>query len=174
MALAFVVEDGSGLSAATSYLSIADMKQYWDNMGYSHASLESTAIKQYLNLSAKALDGQYGGRWPGIRGTVSQGLLWPRIGALYYDGSSIGSSTLPGEIEDAIAELAYIISQGTEVTAVNTDTADVKRESVNVAGAISESKEYWGLLRLSPVMPTVINALVPILGSGTSVKLVRV
>ena len=174
MALVFVVEDGTGLSTATSFLSIADMKQYWDNMGYDYSSLESATIKQYLNLAAKALDGQYGSRWPGLRGTISQGLLWPRIGACYYDRSTISSSVVPDEVEDAIAELAYIISTGTAVTAVNSNSSDVKRESVSVAGAISESKEYWGLTRMSPVMPTVVNALVPILGTGTAVKLVRV
>jgi hypothetical protein len=35
MAINFVVEDGTGLTTATAYLSLEELKQYWDNVGYS-------------------------------------------------------------------------------------------------------------------------------------------
>ena len=36
MAIEYVVEDGTGLSTATSYISTADFDQYWENVGYTN------------------------------------------------------------------------------------------------------------------------------------------
>lgn len=166
MAALFVVEDGTGLETATSYLSETDMKQLWDNAGYDYSALASADIEVLLNNATLSLDGRYGEKWPGTRGSSGQALDWPRSGVDDRDGYTRSSSSVPSEIETAVSELAYSVNAGTDVDPESTNPGDLKAESVTVEGAIKESKEYFeGSSRTYPEIPKVENALRRLLGT---------
>jgi len=165
MAVQFEVEDGSGKSDSTSYVSVEDMKQYWENMGYDYLDLSDEQIEILLNKATKILDGMLASKWPGVRKVRTQALQWPRTGALYPDGYRVLSDKVPKEIEEAIMEFAYVISSGVDVAPVDTDPGKIKSESVSVAGAVSENKTYReGAGRSHVYMPLVMDALRPLLG----------
>jgi hypothetical protein len=76
MAVEFVVEDGTGLSTATSYVSVDDFKQYWENRGVDYSGYDEDAIKGKLNLATQYIDGLY--NYQGYKWTDEQALEFPR------------------------------------------------------------------------------------------------
>ena len=175
MAVEFVVEDGSGKSDATSYISIADMKQYWDNRGYDYSALSDDQISILLNRSSQIVDGQYFVHFDGTRSSSTQALLWPRLDTEYPDQWTIASNAIPKEIPQAISEMAFAINGGTDPQPIQTDPGNIKRQSEKV-DVITVSKEYMDT-RSHPKIPAVDDVLRPLLGNVGSyggVGLVRV
>ena len=178
MAIEFVVEDGTGLSTATTYISIADMKQYWDNMEYDYSALSDDEIEALLNKASQVIDGQYFNVWPGQRSSRTQGMQWPRNDACYPDGWLIASSELPVELPDATAEMAYAKSgQSVDIQPVDANKGILTRHDVSV-DVVSEGKSFQpGTYRSHPRIPAVddiIRKLTGKTGTPGRIDLIRV
>lgn len=105
--MAIVVEDGTGLSTAEAYITVADADTYFANRGNAAwAALTTTAKEQALRAGADYMQAVYGGAWAGCKLKITQALDWPRTAVLY-------PTTLPVEIMRANAELALRASTGT-------------------------------------------------------------
>ena len=66
--MALIVEDGTGVSGAESYISVVDADDYHTNHGNtSWGSADTTAKEIALRKASEYLDGKYGKRWLGIR-----------------------------------------------------------------------------------------------------------
>lgn len=141
----FVVEDGSGLSTANSYLSVANADTYHTNVTRSSDwSGATAAVKQNaLIVATQYLDIHYQGRWRGCKSSGTQALSWPRHSVEDDDGYWLDSSSLPQKLKDACAELALRVVLGDDLLGVATTPGAVVSESVTV-GPISESKTYLG------------------------------
>lgn len=141
----FVVEDGTGLSTANSYLSVADADTYHNNVTRSDDwSGATAAVKQNaLIVATQYLDIRYQGRWRGYRNSSAQALAWPRCAVEDDDGYLLDSASLPQKLEDACAEMALRVVLGDDLLGAVTETGEVVSESVSV-GPISESKTYAG------------------------------
>jgi hypothetical protein len=163
MAVEFVVEDGSGKTDATSYMSTTDMDQYWENKGYDAFTGTTEAKEQLLNQATSIVDGQYSNRFDGNRTSRDQALQWPREKAYYPDGWEIASNSIPKEMPNAIAEMAYAINSGTDPQPIETDLGNVKRKSDKV-DVITTSREYFDT-RSHPKISAVEDALRPLLGN---------
>jgi len=115
MAINFVVEDGTGLSNATSYIAIADANQYVedyvaDSTDWSAAS--DDVKKQALNVASQFIDLQYV-PLQGVRLKEAQALNWPRAYVTDRDGYSVDSDIVPQRVEYATVEVAlYFVSNG--------------------------------------------------------------
>ena len=138
MAIEFVVSDGTGLADATSYISVADMKQYWENLGYALGTLTDDEIEVLLNKSTRVLDNYYIRRWPGYRNSETQRLEWPRQSAYYIDGELIDEDEIPIEVKDALCELAYISNSGTDLQ----PTVDPNGVAIVTDDRVSSLKTY--------------------------------
>ena len=141
----FVVETGSGLSTANSYLSVADADTYHSNVTRSSDwSAATAAVKQNaLIVATQYLDIHYQGRWRGYRASGTQALAWPRASVEDDDGYWLDSASLPQRLKDACAELALRVVLGDNLLGTVTEAGEVVSESVTV-GPISESKSYAG------------------------------
>lgn len=109
MAPTFVVENGTGVAGANSYLEITDADQYHENIGTPAASWISKTDdekKQALRDGTRYLDGKYGNRWNGYRSDGVQPLDWPRQSVIDTDGFFVLSNTLPQGLKDACSEAA--------------------------------------------------------------------
>ncbi len=105
--MAFIVEDGTGLVTATSYLSEADADLYHaDRENVAWAAAVTSAKEAALILATDFLDTRY--RFLGIRKTDVQALAWPRDAAFEFDGRRIDPDSLPVALERATAELAAL------------------------------------------------------------------
>lgn len=103
--MALIVEDGTGLATAQSYISAADASTYHTAHGNT-AWTGTDAVKEAALVRATAwLDGRYLSRWPGVRYTSTQALEWPRAGAVDCDGNEL-SAMVPAALKNALCEAA--------------------------------------------------------------------
>jgi len=110
MAIEFTTEDGTGKTTATSYLTVAEFRQYWENRGTSYpedtlpATTEDDKIKAYLNSATEFLDITF--RFKGIKVSDDQALEFPRHGVMKSNGRVVDSDIVPTDIKNACAYLA--------------------------------------------------------------------
>lgn len=108
--MALVVEDGTGLATAESFISVADADTRHSNLGNSAwADLSTAAKEQALRKSTIYMEGAFRERWKGTRLLRAQALSWPRYGAV-VDGYVLDSNYVPAEVANACADLALTAS----------------------------------------------------------------
>ena len=109
MALTLVVEDGSGLTNANSYISVADATSYFDGHLYSSEwdDASNTQRETALVMASRLLDEWID--WSGARATENQGLRWPRYNTYDRDGYALDSNIVPPFLEVATAEQALYL-----------------------------------------------------------------
>lgn len=179
--MAFIVEDGTGLSNANAYVSVADADSYNSDRGNTLWSDLSTQEKEQAIVRATDYMVQvYRLRWKGYRVLPTQALDMPRsfmiiddfqyaglngytiIGGNYYYPNNI----VPTEVKNACIELAMRASQGE----LNPDlTQGVIREKVDVIEVT-----YDQYSSQSPRYKAIDNMLQPFFsGSQNSHRVVR-
>ncbi|AVX04340.1 hypothetical protein MXMO3_01815 [Maritalea myrionectae] len=159
--MALTVEDGTGVSGAEAYVSVADADTYWGNRTHSSFyttwNAASSGEKEgALREAAGHLDARYGRFYRGHRKGYVQGLQWPRSNA--FDDAGFLLPELPQEIVDANADLAVRALSA----ALSSDAARggmVKRNKVDGAvereffeGASPETKYGQIETMLGPVL----------------------
>jgi len=146
--MTITVEDGTGLAAADSYLSVAAADTYHTNHSDSSDwSGATTAVKEKaLRMATQYVDTVYKRRWKGIKQLETQALAWPRWKVTDFDGFTVGDDHVPADLEDAIAELALrdITETGGLIPDIDAP-GTIKSEKVGLGrGAIVSEKTYVG------------------------------
>ena len=111
--MSLIVEDGTGLSTAESYISVADASTYHSNRGNAAwAALSTDTIReQYLRKATDYMVAMYRNSWQGYKVNGDQALDWPRSGCV-VDGISVDDDIVPTPIKNACAELALKVASG--------------------------------------------------------------
>lgn len=113
--MALIVETGSNVVGAESYLSVSDADTYHANRGNAAwAALTTTETEQALRKATDYMQ-TYRKRWKGYRSYATQPLDWPRRTILIDDSvlnSWIPYDSIPTEIKNACAELALRAAAG--------------------------------------------------------------
>lgn len=141
-----VVENGTGLQNAESYVSVAFVDNYFNTFysaekSYSWKSQRDDLKEIALRQVTSYYEFKYAIDLPGTRKTSNQSLSWPRVGAL-HDGSYIDSTVVPTLLQQAIAELAIKYAADSSVFFPDRDSeAGVSEESVSI-GSMSVSTKY--------------------------------
>lgn len=100
-----IVEDGTGLTNAESYCSVAAADARHSAFGNA-AWTGTDAVKEAALRRATAyMEQAYRGRWKGTKLLRAQALSWPRYGA-EADGWDISGTTVPADVANACADLA--------------------------------------------------------------------
>jgi hypothetical protein len=109
MSIQFVVEDGTYKADATSYVSVAEFLQYWENRGKDYSG--ESGLEAQLNVATQYIDNLH--VYEGQKQTSTQALQFPRdevIDRNYIDQSGI----VPDAIKYAVCEAAaYELDGGT-------------------------------------------------------------
>lgn len=105
--MSIIVEDGTGLSTAESYISVADATTYFSARGdTTWAAISTDALREaYLRKATEYMTQVYRSRWEGVRYTETQALDWPREGVV-RDSWQVDTDEVPVEVQRACAELA--------------------------------------------------------------------
>jgi hypothetical protein len=113
MAFTFLVEDGTGLSAATSYVSVEDADDILTtniHAGPIWTELEEADKERLLSWASRYLDDR--ATWYGYRAVETSSLRWPRSGVVDRDRVAIASNVIPRQLKIATAEMArYLIAE---------------------------------------------------------------
>lgn len=102
-----IVEDGSSILDADSYVSLDDAIDYCANRGLAFTASPSVLGEAALVRASAAIDARYSVAYPGYRKAGrDQGLHWPRAAAYDSDGWLIRDNEIPVEIARATIEAA--------------------------------------------------------------------
>jgi hypothetical protein len=105
--VAFVVEDGTGLSTANAYISVATGDTHHADRGRTDWAAATNANREMAIVRATDyIDQRFGIRFIGEKGSGSQALEWPRLSAFDKDGYLLNG--IPTQIEKACAEYALV------------------------------------------------------------------
>lgn len=112
--MTLIVEDGSAVPNAESYISVAEADTYFANRGKADAWDAAPDKEQMLRLATDYMLGMYRDRWKGYRFTVTQALDWPRAWVPMPDSiTTYGpypyyypQNVVPDAVKHACAELA--------------------------------------------------------------------
>lgn len=124
--MALVVEDGTGLATAESYISVANADARATAFGNTAWTGTDAAKEAALRRATAYLEQQYRNRWKGTRLMRAQALSWPRYGAI-VDGWDIPSTEVPTDVANACADLAV---RALTATLTADETRAVVREKV--------------------------------------------
>lgn len=146
--MALTVEDGTVVSGAESYQTVAGADTYHSNRGNtSWAALTTAAKEQALRKATDYMTQAYRNRWKGYRYDSTQALDWPRDYVVLGDhviNESLATNIVPDEVKAACSELALRAS--TEELAPDLDPAVTSEEigslSVSYAAGTSQTTTY--------------------------------
>lgn len=153
--MALIVEDGSIVAGANSYVSEAEFNAYLDNRGIIFNGVNGTA-EQVLILAMDYIEGK---DFIGEKNTKAQTTQWPRSGA-YVDGFLIDDNEIPVDLKYAQIEVGIAIDAGNNP--LSTLDRETKREKV---GDIEV--EYSDGARDSVELRSVNNRLAKLTTGGT-------
>jgi len=177
--MAIVVEDGTGLSNADSYQSVADAGTYIGS--YMTAANEAiwaalTTAEQELacRLATQYLDAVYGSVWRGYRTNEVQALDWPRSDVYDSDGYAVDNDVLPTALLQAHAEIAFRSGNGeTLLPDRSSPVGDLSKERVKV-GPIEVETSFAGSASVGPKFYDVVDRLLdPIIDGSLFARVER-
>lgn len=158
--MAFVVEDGNGLSNSNAYVSVAFSDDYHADRGRTDWAGASSQNKQTAIVRATDyIDRRFGTKFRGTRQNKSQALEWPRLDALDNDEFLLNDiDDIPRQLQKACAEYALIAlrigeltprpklpvpQEGLDGSITNSENSSGEIKSISQkVGPVSETIEY--------------------------------
>lgn len=144
MALTLIVEDGSGVENANTYISLANAEIYFESRPNKAVWTAASDGDKDIALvdAARQMDMMFD--WFGSRATENQGLRFPRFGVYDPDGWMYDSNEIPTELKDAQCEIALGSltedrtddPEGIGIKRVKAGSVEVEFDSLKTKGAI--------------------------------------
>lgn len=148
MSITLVVEDGTIVAGANSYISQADADTYLTN--WYGASAWSDAVKAVdgtasaaLYYGCYAMERLFGRKYLSICPPGSaQSLLWPRYTFVDNTFRLLGNATIPQCLKDAQCELAMMYLNGVSLFPNESDFRLLKSSQADL-GELKTNNTYW-------------------------------
>ena len=131
--MALVIEDGTIVAGANSYIDLPDTKAYAEARGVDLGT-DDAVIEQRLLIAMDYLESL---NYKGTRTDPDEQLLaWPRVGVT-FDGRTFGDHVIPQKLKSAQAQLTVEQTNGIEIFAssgasTTAPEAGIKKEVVDV------------------------------------------
>jgi hypothetical protein len=165
MAITLVVEDGTGLANANTYISLADSDSYHNdrfNEGWKGGEepRESALIR-----ATEFIDNEWVFQGDRRFPETPQALAWPRVGVYDEEAQLVDDDSVPLGIQYATAELALVVTcNGTLLVAYAEAAVKRRRERVGVV----ESEMEFDADETSIFFPRVHQLLAPFVAAKRS------
>jgi DnaT-like ssDNA binding protein len=163
--MALVVEDGTGVASADSYVSTADADTYHGSRGNAAwALLDQTTKEINLRVATDFMLATFRGAWKGYRSTSTQRLDWPRADVqrdrddAFAYLALIPFNIVPDEVKQACAEYALVNSTTPLLTSLSRGKKSVKIGPIEI--------EYDGNSAMQTAFIMASRRLAPLLKSG--------
>lgn len=122
--MTITVEDGTGLTGADAYISVADADTYFSAVGNTTWSAASTSAKEQAIVKAtRYMEKRFGNKWKGLIASSTQALGWPRDHVYDERGTELDDQ-VPRPIANACAEYALHALSNELIPAVIYPVAD--------------------------------------------------
>lgn len=170
MAIEIIIENGSNVANANSYVSVADARTYAANRGVA-LSIDDDEVAKLLIKATDYLESK-ACEYQGSPTNSDQALAWPRI-CVSLNGADVLSDSIPKKLKDAQIQTAMAISEGFEPLG-NVSAGDyVVEETV---GPITTKFADPSKVGVAPKLHGVDALLAPLCGkcAGIGLKTVRV
>lgn len=169
--MAIIVEDGTIVSGANSYVAHTDLADYATLRGVTLSAVQAT--REVLLIKAMDWLGQYANRWKGVRTDDDQALEWPRANVILYDsGPYLDQNTIPAELKNLQMTVALAAIDVTLLPTHDiTRQGPIVREKVDVLEieyantgkvmrlpAVTSTEAYLGVLLRGAGRLTVVRA----------------
>jgi hypothetical protein len=106
--MTLIIEDGTGVTGADSYVTLDEFKEYADAHGLDYESFDDDELEQAIRRGTRFIDGNYASQWLGRRTHGrDQRLAWPRTGVIDGDGDAIPVDEIPWEVKYASIESSH-------------------------------------------------------------------
>lgn len=172
--MAFTVEDGTNVSGANAYVTVAAADSYNTDheMDTDWSGAGDAAKQKAIRLATQYLDLRFRHRWRGRRYNDDQALDWPRTAFTDYDGFTIDAESIPTVLKNACTELAIRVVKGDDLFPVN-ENPGLKSHAIHNASTgttkVFEGGSVGNNVKEYPVVDAMISELVhsgPILERG--------
>ena len=122
-----IVEDGTGLSNADSYVSVEFADNYFSARGVSEwGALTNEQKEQALIRATDFIDSIY--QWHGKKATDIQSLRFPRVNLTDYEGTLVIG--IPNCLKQAVCDASMLSVNGTELFQTKNENGDVVSETI--------------------------------------------
>ncbi|MCC6425641.1 MAG: hypothetical protein IT435_02350 [Phycisphaerales bacterium] len=159
--MGFVVEDGTGIANATSYIGVAFFRGYFSDRGRDVRGFTDAQVKAFCIRATDFIEQQFGQQFKGTRTTLTQALSFPREDVT-VDGVDLADDTVPVLLQYATAEYAYRASKYMDLSPdspVPFDREGADGSTISGGGAVVHSREKVGPIEEEKTFsdPTAIN-----------------
>lgn len=140
--MAFIVEDGTGLEDATSYVSVQEFRDYHDDRGNDYSSsCKDTDLQKHLIRATDYIETRWRERFRGRRMSSEQSLSFPRL--WLYDDEGFIVEGVPERLKRATHEYALRSLGGDLLPDPTTDASGLRlRKTREKIGPIETEIEY--------------------------------
>ena len=157
--LVLVVENGTQVVGANSFVSVVDFREYAENRGVILPVTDSLVIpflvKALDYIESKACEFQ------GTLVLETQALSWPRSGAI-VNGRNIAQTSIPKQLIDAQCQAAIAVNAGLELLPNSTVSDYVIEETVGPITTKYADPSKVRLGNLAPTLGAVDTLLAPL------------
>ena len=157
--MTIIVEDGSNVANANSYVSVSDLESFAALRGYTLPA--TTAEKEVLLIKGSDYTESFRAKYQGQKTYSDQSLQWPREPVI-IDGYQIGSTSIPSDLKNAQMQAAIEVSLSGGDIQPNTGK-NIKKEKVDVIEV--EYQDGGGAL-YAPTYPKVDTYIDPLIKAG--------
>lgn len=130
--MVIVVEDGTGIVIANSYLTVEEADDILSvNIHSTWAMLDEITKANLLMWASRVIDERV--RWNGKKLHATSGLGWPRYGVRDKEGNLIDDDTVPRAVKVATATLAqHLITGNPEVANSNQNLTELSVDVITL------------------------------------------
>lgn len=122
-----IVENGTGLPNADSYVSVEFADSYFSARGVSDwVTLTTEKKEQALICGTDFIDSIY--QWKGKKATSEQALRFPRVNLVDYEGQPVEG--IPTCLKQATCDASLLKANGTELFQTKNENGDVVSETI--------------------------------------------
>jgi hypothetical protein len=148
--MAIVVEDGTLVSGANSYITLAEFKAWADDRGITYGN--DSLLSQQLYRAHDYFETL---RFRGLKADENQTMQWPRDQVL-IDGYAVDSNEIPSEVKLSIYELIKIEIDGdSKLAPSEREVTSEQIDSIKIT-----YKDNAGMKRSTPALERALRKLV--------------
>lgn len=129
--MAIIVEDGTIVSNANSYITVSGVDDYCSKMGYTAWATTTSGNKEIALLKGmRYIDGL---KWKGIRYTQNQYTAWPRDEVYDVDDRLVPYNTIPIKVIESVCEACVLAIPTSDYNL----EANISKEDYKVSESVS-------------------------------------